>query len=216
MLKVKFKLLHNGGNPYVVLGILPLQNRKFHFHIPQNRLNFALEIKSENRLHLSIEQALCIRFALSLHRESEHRSLNIERKLNNLKMKIMKKFNKVIAIMMMMSITFAMPAMAGSKHHNNGKNDKVVVVNDHKSESHFDKVDKALSHHDAHKPHAYRPDVKTCTIKVSHRDSHHKVVAKVENMKGVMDTNWNPRTRELTVRYDANKTSARNIKHFVA
>ena len=41
-------------------------------------------------------------------------------------------------------------------------------------------------------------------------------VAKVENMKGVMDTKWNPRTRELTVRYDANKTSARNIKHFMA
>ena len=32
----------------------------------------------------------------------------------------MKKMNKVIAIMMMMSITFAMPAMAG----NNKKNDK--------------------------------------------------------------------------------------------
>ena len=84
--------------------------------------------------------------------------------------------NKVIAIMMMMSITFAMPAMAGT----------------------------------------YRPDVKTCTIKVSRHDSHKKVVAKVENMKGVMDTNWNSRTRELTVRYDANKTSARNIKHFMA
>ena len=67
--------------------------------------------------------------------------------------------------MMMMAITFAMPAMAGNKsHHNNDK----------------------------------------------------KVVAKVENMKGVMDTKWNPRTRELTVRYDANKTSARTIKHFMA
>ena len=131
-------------------------------------------------------------------------------------MKIMKKFNKVIAIMMMMSITFAMPAMAGNKNHNNGKNDKGVVVNNHKSESHFDKVDKALSHNDVHKTHAYRPDVKTCTIKVSRHDFHKKVVAKVENMKGVMDTNWNPRTRELTVRYDANKTSAHNIKHFVA
>ena len=43
-----------------------------------------------------------------------------------------------------------------------------------------------------------------------------QIVAKIENMKGVMDTNWNPRTRELTVRYDANKTSAHNIKHFVA
>ena len=87
----------------------------------------------------------------------------------------MKKFNKVIAIMMMMSITFAMPAMAGNKsNHHNGKNDKAVVVNNHKSESHFDKVDKALSHHDAHKTHAYRPDVKTTTIKVSRHDSHKK------------------------------------------
>ena len=129
----------------------------------------------------------------------------------------MKKMNKVIAIMMMMSITFAMPAMAGNKKPNNhGKNDKVVVVNNHKSESHFDKMDKALSHHDAHKKNVYRPNVKTITIKVSCHDSHKKVAAKVENMKGVMDTNWNPRTRELTVRYDANKTSARNIKHFMA
>ena len=132
-------------------------------------------------------------------------------------MKIMKKMNKVIAIMMMMSITFAMPAMAGTNsNHHNGKNDKAVVVNNHKSESHFDKVDKALSHNDAHKTHAYRPDVKTTTIKVSRHDSHKKVVAKVENMKGVMDTSWNARTRELTVRYDAKVTSARNIKHFVA
>ena len=128
----------------------------------------------------------------------------------------MKKFNKVIAAMMLMAITTAMPAMAGNKNHHNGKNDKAVVVNNHKSESHFDKVDKALSHNDVHKTHAYRPDVKTTTIKVSRHDSHKKVVAKVENMKGVMDTSWNARTRELTVRYDAKVTSARNIKHFVA
>ena len=128
----------------------------------------------------------------------------------------MKTMNKVIAAMMLMAITTAMPAMAGNKNNNHGKNDKVVVVNNHKSESHFDKVDKALSHNDAHKKNAYRPDVKTTTIKVSRHDSYKKVAAKVENMKGVMDTNWNPRTRELTVRYDANKTSARNIKHFVA
>ena len=113
----------------------------------------------------------------------------------------MKKMNKVIAIMMMMSITFAMPAMAGNKSNNHGKNDKVVVVNNDKKGSHFDKVDKKTSHFDAHKTHAYRPDVKTCTFKVSRHDSHKKVVAKVENMKGVMDTNWNPRTRELTVRF---------------
>ena len=131
-------------------------------------------------------------------------------------MKIMKKFNKVIAIMMMMSITFAMPAMAGNKSNNHGKNDKAVVVNNHKNNSHFDRNEKTLPHLSAHKKNAYRPDVKTTTIKVSRHDSYKKVAAKVENMKGVMNTNWNPRTRELTVRYDANKTSARNIKHFVA
>ena len=130
--------------------------------------------------------------------------------------------NKVIAIMMMMSITFAMPAMAGNNKKNDKKHD-VVVVNNDKKGSHFDKVDKKTtvstsrsSHFDTHKTHAYRPDVKTCTIKVSRHDSHKKVVAKVENIKGVMDTNWNPRTRESTVSYDANKTSAHNIKHFVA
>ena len=127
----------------------------------------------------------------------------------------MKTMNKVIAAMMLMAITTAMPAMAGNKHNNNNDK-KFVVVNNHKSESHFDKVDKALSHNDAHKKNVYRPDVKTCTIKVSRHDSHKKVVAKVENMKDVMDTNWNPRTRELTVRYDSEVTSARNIKHFLA
>ena len=130
--------------------------------------------------------------------------------------------NKVIAIMMMMSITFAMPAMAGNKpHHNNDK--KVVVVNNDKKGSHFDKVDKKTtvstsrsSHFDTHKTHAYRPDVKTCTFKVSRHENYKKVVAKAENMKGVIDAKWNPRTREVTVRYDAKVTSARNIKHFMA
>ena len=130
----------------------------------------------------------------------------------------MKKMNKVIAAMMMMAITFAMPAMAGNhkKPNNHGKNDKVVVVNNDKKVSHFDKVDKRTSHFDAHKTHAYRPDVKACTFKVSRHDSHKKVVAQVEHMKGVMDTKWNPRTREVTVIYDAKVTSARHIKHFMA
>lgn len=127
----------------------------------------------------------------------------------------MKKMNKVIAAMMLMAITFATPAMADNKHHNN-HDKKVEAVHHDKKAGHFDKVDKRTSHFDTHKTHAYCPDVKTCTIKVSRHDSHKKVVAKVENMKGVMDTNWNPRTRELTVRYDANKTSARTIKHFMA
>ena len=124
--------------------------------------------------------------------------------------------NKVIAAMMMMAIT-TMPAMAGNKKHNNhDKKTTVVVVTNDKKASHFDKVDKRTSHFDAHKNHAYRPDVKTCTFRVSRHDSHRKVVAKVEHMKGVMDTKWNPRTREVTVIYDAKVTSARHIKHFMA
>ncbi len=129
----------------------------------------------------------------------------------------MKTMNKVIAAMMLMAITTAMPAMAGNKNNrNNNRNDKAVVVNNHKNDSHFDRNEKTLPHLSAHKKNAYRPDVKTCTIKVSRHDSHKKVVAKVENMKGVMDTSWNPRTHELTVIYDAKVTSARHIKHFVA
>ncbi len=124
--------------------------------------------------------------------------------------------NKVIAAMMM-AITTAMPAMADNKKHNNhDKNTTVVVVTNDKKASHFDKVDKRTSHFDAHKKHAYRPDVKTCTFRVSRHDSHRKVVAKVEHMKGVMDTKWNPRTREVTVIYDAKVTSARHIRHFMA
>ena len=130
--------------------------------------------------------------------------------------------NKVIAAMMMMAITTTMPAMAGNKHHNDKKTTVVVVANDKttvstsRQVSHFDKVDKALSHNGYHKGHAYRPDVKTCTFRVSRHDSHRKVVAKVEHMKGVMDTKWNPRTREVTVIYDAKITSARHIRHFMA
>ena len=112
--------------------------------------------------------------------------------------------NKVIAVAMMMAITSAMPAMAGNKKHNNGKNDKVVVI-----------VDKKTTHFNAHK-HVYRPDVKACTFRVSRYDSHMKAVAKAEHMKGVMNTKWNPRTRELTVIYDAKVTSARHIMHSVA
>ena len=129
----------------------------------------------------------------------------------------MKNFNKVIAAMMLMAITTAMPAMAGNKsNRNNDRKDKAVVVNNHKPYSNFDRNEKTLPHLNAHKKNAYRPDVKTCTFRVSRHDSHRKVVAKVEHMKGVMDTKWNPRTREVTVIYDAKVTSARHIKHFMA
>ena len=129
----------------------------------------------------------------------------------------MKIMNKVIATMMMMAITTAMPAMAGNKNHtNNDKKDKVVAVNNGKKESHFDKVDKKTTHFDTHKKNTYRPDMKTYTFKVSRHDSYKKVVAKAERIEGVMDAKWNARTREVTIRYDANKTSVKYIKHTVA
>ena len=60
----------------MILGISTLYYRNFHFQVQNIRFIFALEIKSENRLHLSIEQALCIRFALSLHQKKKGKSSN--------------------------------------------------------------------------------------------------------------------------------------------
>ena len=124
--------------------------------------------------------------------------------------------NKVMAAAMIMAVIFAMPAMAGNKKNHNRKNDKVVVViNKDKKVPHFDRADKRTSRFAAHR-HVYRPDVKVCTFRVSRHAAHHHAVAKAEHMKGVMNTKWNPRTRELTVIYDARVTSARHIMHSVA
>ena len=122
--------------------------------------------------------------------------------------KVMKNvMNKVIAAMIMMAIAYAMPATADN-HKNviSGRRDHAVVVNNHRNPA----------GHDIHKKPAYRPDIKTCVVKVSRHTHHDRVVAKAERMKGVMDTKWNPRTRELIIRYDAHKTSARSIRHAVS
>ena len=139
----------------------------------------------------------------------------------------MKTMNKVIALIMMMAITIAMPEMAGNgKKNPNGNKNKVIVVTNGRRDvhgpkadmhdPHAPKVDVKAPHLDAHKTPVYRPDVRTCVIKLGRHDSHKKVVAKAEHMKGVMDAKWNPRTREVIVRYDANVTSARHILHFMA
>ena len=138
----------------------------------------------------------------------------------------MKTMNKVIALIIMMTITIAMPAMAGNgKKNPNGKRDNVVVVYNGRRDVHDPKADMHNPHgpkvevRDPHigAPHhpIYRPDMRTCVIKLGRHDSHRKVVAKVERMKGVMDADWSPRTHEVIVRYDANVTSARHILHFI-
>ena len=125
--------------------------------------------------------------------------------------------NKVNAVMMMLVITTAMPAMAGNKNNKNHdkKTTVVVVTNNHKG-SHFDRADKRVAHFNSHKHHANRPVVKTCTFRVSRHAAHHNAVAKAERIHGVMGAYWNPRTHEMTVRYDARVTSARHIVHSVA
>ena len=105
---------------------------------------------------------------------------------------------KMIAALMLMTITAATPATA--------KNKKV---------SHFDRVEMKASHFDKHHKHAYRPEVKTCTLVLGRHDSHKKLAAKADRMKGVIETKWNPRKRELTIIYDAKVTSARHIHHFM-
>ena len=123
-----------------------------------------------------------------------------------------KMMNKVIAAMIMMAIAFAMPAKADNKNHvvNSGRRDHAVVVDNHKKDAHFDKKDHKPGHIDNR--HAYRPDMKTCKIKVGRHDSHKKIVAKAERINGVKDAHWDARAREVIVSYDANKTSARYIK----
>ena len=125
----------------------------------------------------------------------------------------MKKMNKVIAAMMLMAITTATPAMADNKHHNN-HDKKVEAVHHDKKAGHFDKVDKRTSHFDKH--HASRPDMKTCTVHLSRFDSPRAAMKRAERIHGVADVKYNPRTREITVLYDAKVTSSRHIRHAVA
>ena len=122
----------------------------------------------------------------------------------------MKKMNKVIAAMMLMAITFATPAMADNKHHNN-HDKKVEAVHHDKKAGHFDKH---TAHFDKH--HAPRPDMKTCTVHLNRFDSPRAAMERAERIHGVAEVKYNPRTREITVLYDAKVTSSRHIRHAVA
>lgn len=125
--------------------------------------------------------------------------------------------NKAIAIAMMMVVTAAMPAMAGDrKHKHRDRKTTVVVVTDNHRGPYYDKMDRRTSRYMYHRHHAYRPIVKTCTFRVSRHAARHHAVAKAERIRGVMEAYWNPRTREMTVHYDARVTSPRRIMRLVA
>ena len=64
--------------------------------------------------------------------------------------------------------------------------------------------------------YAYRADIKTVTFKVNKKAARHKnVEAMAMAVRGVKDANYNRRSGKITVKYDANKTSVRSIKHAV-
>ncbi|MCR4582920.1 MAG: hypothetical protein K5764_05125 [Prevotella sp.] len=146
--------------------------------------------------------------------------------------------NKVMAATMMMTLTIAMPAMAGNKKRDyNGKDVKVVVMKKDKKAVRHDKMHKgmygnvhkgtyAMAHrgHAAHKAMhfaaprkpAWHPAMRVFTFKVGRHAIRRHAVAKAERLYGVRKTYWNPRTHEMTVYYDARITSARHIMRAVA
>ena len=122
----------------------------------------------------------------------------------------MKTMTKVIAVMMMM--TFTTTAMA-----NSDKNTRPVVSieigvrpNGHHSGSTWHNAAPApRSWHQS----AAKPTLRTYTFQVSSWAASHKnVVAAANSVKGVKVTNWNPRTRQLTVSYDARLTTPSVIR----
>ena len=116
---------------------------------------------------------------------------------------------KMIAAMMMMAMTVAMPAMAGNKHHN--KNDKkvTVVIHHDTKAGHFDK--RTPTHFDTR-----RPDLKTYKMHLSRYDSPRAAIDRAERINGVKEARYNPRTRELSILYDAHRTTKHHIKHIMA
>ena len=108
--------------------------------------------------------------------------------------------NWLIAAMVMMAMTVAMPAMAGNRHHNhhNHHDKNVVVVVHHKGGPHFDK---RAAHFDRH--HAPRPDMRICSVYLSRFGSPRAAMERAERIHGVAEVKYNPRTREITVLYDA-------------
>ena len=118
---------------------------------------------------------------------------------------------RMIAAMMMMAMTAAMPAMAGNNHF--GKPDKkATVVNHDKKAGHYDK--RNTTHFGKH--HAARPDLKTYKLRLSRYDSPRAAIERAERINGVKEAKYNPRTHELSILYDAHRTTKNHIKHIMA
>lgn len=105
--------------------------------------------------------------------------------------------------MMIMAITTA-PVFAGNNVDRKPKPVKKEMT-DRKPDRKADK-DRG-KHFDRHAA------IEVISFKVDHKASKKRnFVQKVETIPGVKEVKWNPRTKMMTVTYDANKTSARKIK----
>ena len=116
----------------------------------------------------------------------------------------MKTMYKVIVAMMIMAITTA-PVFAGNNVDRKKKPVKKEMV-DRRPDRRADR-DRGWNH-DRH-----AAVIEVISFKVSPKASKKRnFVAKVEAIHGVKEVKWSPRTKMMTVTYDANKTSARAIK----
>ena len=114
----------------------------------------------------------------------------------------MKNITKVIVAMMIMAIT-SIPAMANSNVDKKPDRDK-------------DKVEMRMMDKKHHKVYAHNARIKTVMIKINKKDLRRKHVTDAAmSVRGVKDAKFNRKTGKLFVKYDANRTSVKAIKHAV-
>ena len=124
------------------------------------------------------------------------------------------KMNKVMTLIMVVSLTLATSAMAGDKKHNCKKRDKevAVAVRDHHKQARH----RHARGHFVHKAAPLHKDVRVCSFTVSRHVAHKKnVVKRARKVHGVIDARLNPRTCVMTVRYDARRTTPKVIRRAV-
>ncbi len=119
----------------------------------------------------------------------------------------MKTMYKVIVAMMIMAITTA-PVFAGNNVDRKKKPVKKEMVDRRPG-----KPDRKANRDRGWNHDRHAAAIEVISFKVSPKASKKRnFVAKVEAIHGVKEVKWSPRTKMMTVTYDANKTSARAIK----
>jgi len=115
-----------------------------------------------------------------------------------------KNYMKTLATMLILTVATTMSASAAT--HARSHNDRsmnVAATSSPKRVSHFEPR------------HAYRPQVMSCSFRLSRHDMRNHTVERAQGLRGVLDVRVNFRTRRMTVVYDANMISARQIRRVV-